>query len=94
MSIQGRCRMAGCCVGTMELSYDLRHNAVYLRLRAAAADVETLRVSDEPSIDIALDGTVYGLEFLNASAQLSSDEGQFVLINKQSGKRQEVHRPA
>jgi len=70
----------------MELSYDPRHNIAYLRLRTAVAEVETLRVSDELNIDIAPDGTIYGIELLNANVQLSGDQGQFVLIDKESGK--------
>jgi len=32
--------------------------------------VDTIRVSDEMNVDIAPDGTVYGIELLNANAQL------------------------
>jgi uncharacterized protein YuzE len=78
----------------MELSYDPRHNIAYLRLRATVAEVETLRVSDEMNIDIAPDGTIYGIELLNANTQLSGDQGRLVLVDKESGKRQEMRLPA
>jgi uncharacterized protein YuzE len=55
----------------VQLSYDPRRNIAYLRLReAGGVEVETVRLSDEVNIDIAPDGTVYGIELLNANAQL------------------------
>ena len=60
----------------MKLSYDPDRNIAYLRLREPArAEIETIRVSDEVNIDLAPDGTVYGIELLNANAQLAGDGG-------------------
>jgi uncharacterized protein YuzE len=75
----------------VQLSYDSRHNIAYLRLREpAGTQVETLRLSDEVNVDLAPDGTVYGIELLNANAQLrASDGGRFVVINE-VGHRTEV----
>jgi uncharacterized protein YuzE len=43
-------------------------NIAYLRLReAAGAQVETIRLSDEVNVDLAPDGSVYGIELLNAN---------------------------
>jgi len=82
----------------MRLTYDPRHNIAYLRLREKAGQVETIRVSDELNIDIAPDGTVYGVEFLNANAQLKdADGGRLVYLDEASGQRQEISlatRPA
>ena len=79
----------------MQLSYDPRRNIAYLRLREpAGVQVETVRLSDEVNIDIAPDGTVYGLELLNANAQLrATDGGQFVIIDEAKGRRVEVQLP-
>ncbi len=75
----------------MKLSYDSRHNIAYLRLREKTAQVETIRVSDEINIDIAPDGTVYGIEFLNANAQLrEGDNGCFVVVDEAAGDRREI----
>ena len=42
-------------------------------------------------MDVAPDGTVYGIELLNANAQLrAEDEGKLVLINEAKGDRQEL----
>lgn len=75
----------------MQLSYDPRHNIAYIRLHEKTAEVQTIRVSDELQIDIAPDGTVYGIELLNANAQLrGEDEGNLVIINEACGERQEI----
>jgi uncharacterized protein YuzE len=66
----------------MRLTYDPKHNIAYLKLRDKTAAVETVRISDEINIDIAADGTVYGIELLDANAQLkASDNGRFVLVD-------------
>jgi uncharacterized protein YuzE len=75
----------------MQLSYDPAHNIAYLRLYERTSQVETIRVSDSVNIDIAPDGTVYGIELLNANEQLrAGDAGKLVVINAAVGDRQEV----
>ena len=75
----------------MQLSYDPRHNIAYIRLHEKTAQVQTIRVSDELHIDMAPDGTVYGIELLNANAQLQGeDQGKLVIINEARGERQEI----
>ena len=75
----------------MKLTYDPRYNIAYIRLQEKTAQVETIRVSDELNVDIAPDGTVYGIELLNANAQLFSvDEGKLVLVNEALGGSREV----
>jgi uncharacterized protein YuzE len=79
----------------VQLSYDPRRNIAYLRLReAASTQVETVRLSDEVNVDLAPDRTLYGIELLNANAQLrSSDGGRFVLVDEVAGRRIEVALP-
>jgi uncharacterized protein YuzE len=75
----------------MKLTYDPRYNIAYLRLHEKGAQVETIRVSDEVNVDIAPDGTVYGIELLNANEQLcAEDGGNLVLVNEARGDRQEI----
>ena len=63
---------------------------MYPQLHEKTAQVETLHISDELNIDLAPDGTVYGIELLNANTQLqATDQGKFV-INEALGQRQEV----
>ncbi len=79
----------------MQLSYDPRRNIAYLRLREQdGSQVETIQLSDEVNIDLAPDGTLYGIELLNANAQLrASDGGRFVVIDEVAGRRVEVPLP-
>lgn len=75
----------------MQLSYDPTHNIAYLRLQERTPEVETIRISDSVNIDLAPDGTVYGIELLNANAQLQGgDAGKLVVINEALGDRQEL----
>lgn len=77
----------------MKLTYDPRHNIAYLRLleRADGAEVETIEVSDELHVDIAPDGTVYGIELMNANTQLGGeDHGALIVINEALGLRREL----
>jgi len=75
----------------MKLTYDPKHNIAYLRLHKKKAQVETVQVSDELNVDIAPDGTVYGIELLNANVQLEAeDNGNLVIINEAVGRRQEL----
>ena len=67
----------------MKLTYDPERNIAYLQLRSHGTEIETVRVSDELNVDIAPDGSVYGIELLNANEQLrSSDDGKFVLVDE------------
>jgi uncharacterized protein YuzE len=78
----------------MKLTYDPQHNIAYLRLHTKSAEVETIRVSDEVNVDLAPDGTVYGIELLNANAQLRQEDGdRLVMLNEVTGERAEVKLP-
>ncbi len=75
----------------MKLIYDPRHNIAYLRLHEKTAQVQTLHLSDELNIDMTADGTVYGIELLNANQQLrSEDGGNLVVVNEASDLKREV----
>ena len=75
----------------MKLSYDPRQNIAYIRLREKTAQVETISVSDEINVDIAPDGTVYGIELLNANAQLrEGDNGRLVVVDEAVGDEREI----
>ncbi len=75
----------------MKLTYDPRYNIAYLRLHEKQVEVEILKISDEINIDIAPDGTIYGIELLNANEQLiKEDEGKLLVINEATGDRAEI----
>ena len=78
----------------MKLTFDKRHNIAYLRLAEATAQVETVRVSDQLNVDLTPDGTVYGIELLNANEQLGAlAAGKLVLENEATGAKLEVTLP-
>jgi uncharacterized protein YuzE len=75
----------------MKLTYDPRYNIAYLRLHEKPASVETIHVSDELNVDLAPDGTVYGIELLNANEQLrGEDQGKLIVVNEADGDEREM----
>jgi uncharacterized protein YuzE len=75
----------------MKLTYDPSANVAYIYLRKRRAKVTTVRVSDELNVDMAADGTIYGIELLNANEQLSADHRNAVVVeNEASGESSEI----
>lgn len=78
----------------MRLTYDPRYNVAYIHLQDKTAQIETIRLSDEVNIDMAPDGTVFGIELLNANRQLSADHlGKLIVLNEDSGESAEIKLP-
>jgi uncharacterized protein YuzE len=78
----------------VKLTYDPRYNVAYISLRDRIAEVETIHISEELNIDLAPDGTVYGIELLNANEQLGAEpDGKLVVVNEQLGKAAEIAFP-
>ena len=71
----------------MQITYDKEHNIAYLRLHEKTEQVETLRISDDLNIDIGPDGTLYGIELLNANEQLASEDGGVIVLCEPNGHR-------
>lgn len=75
----------------MKLTYDPRYNIAYLRFHEKSSEVETVHLSDQLNVDLAPDGTLYGIELLNANEQLAAEDGgRLIVINEASGSAQEV----
>lgn len=75
----------------MKLTYDPKYNIAYICLKEKSAQVQTIHISDELNVDLAPDGTIFGIELLNANAQLAGDpEGQIVVVNEASGESAKV----
>ena len=75
----------------MKLTYDPRYNIAYIRFKEKMSEVETIQLSEEVNVDIAADGSIYGIELLNANEQLrKEDKGKFLLINEATGKQMEM----
>jgi len=72
----------------MKFTYDPRYNIGYIRFCEKRAQVESLRISEELVVDVAPDGTVYGIELLNANEQLQrEDMGELIVINEATGEQ-------
>lgn len=74
----------------MRFTFDPRYNIAYIRFQEKGPEVESIRISDELIVDVAPNGTIYGIELLNANIQLQKeDAGGLVFINESTGKRAE-----
>ncbi len=75
----------------MKFTYDPRYNIGYIRFKEKQAEVESIKLSDELVVDIAPDGTVCGIELLNANEQLQrEDMGELIVINEETGEHTEL----
>jgi uncharacterized protein YuzE len=75
----------------MKLSYDSRYNIAYIQLQAKSQEIEAIKVSDELVVDMAPDGTIYGIELLNANEQLKRDkEGRLLVVNEATGETMDI----
>ncbi len=72
----------------MKLSYDPKYNIAYLRFHEKRGTVTAIKISDEMNVDVAPDGTIYGIELLNANEQLAEDHGSLIL--ETSGHQREI----
>lgn len=78
----------------MQFTYDPRYNIAYLRLKESQQGVETIKVSESVNLDIAPDGTLYGIEFLNANEQIGRfPDVKLVAINEASGEKAVLELP-
>lgn len=75
----------------MKFSYDPRYNIAYIRFRAKSEEVESIKISEEMIVDMAPDGTVYGIELLDANGQLrQTDMGKLMIVNEATGEQIDV----
>lgn len=78
----------------MRLSYDSRYNIAYLQFQEKPAEVETVKLSEALLVDLTPDGTIYGIELLNANEQLHDKEAvRLIVTNEATGKMAEVPLP-
>jgi uncharacterized protein YuzE len=55
----------------VKFTYDPRHNIADIRFREKLGEVDSVRISDELVVDMAPDGTLYGIELLLIRPQSS-----------------------
>lgn len=78
----------------MNLTYDPRYNIAYITFKDKPVQVETIRISEDLNIDMTPDGTVYGIELLNANEQLKYlAGGKLQVRNQATGEKAEVALP-
>jgi uncharacterized protein YuzE len=70
----------------MKLTYDSDFNIAYIRFKSNRAKVRTVSVSDELNVDLAPDGSIYGLELLNANAQLGIRRSRKFVVESQASR--------
>ena len=76
----------------MKITYDPKYNIAYVAFKDKKGNVNTIKISEEVNIDISPDGTLYGIELLNANEQLSDiNDGKLTFINLLSGNTQELN---
>lgn len=79
----------------MKLTYDPKYNIGHITFREKTEEVQTIHVSEELNIDIAPDGTVYGIELLNANEQLASGAIRTLIVeNSLTGETRQIELPA
>lgn len=69
----------------MRMTYDPKYNVAYIRFHEKTSQVTTIKISDEINVDLAADGTVYGIELLNTNERLAED--QDMLVVETAGQR-------
>ncbi len=71
----------------MKLTFDPRYNIAYIQLREKNETVTSIKISEELVIDMAADGSVYGIELLNAKEQLDNKNALHLqFINAATGE--------
>jgi uncharacterized protein YuzE len=74
----------------VKFTYDPRYNIAYICFREKRSDVDSVRISDELVVDMTPDGTLYGIELLNANDQLRRDEtDKLLIVNEATGEQVE-----
>ena len=78
----------------MRISIDAKHNVAYIHLQDRPETVDTVVLSEDLLLDMGPDGTVYGLELLNANEQLrTAGLAQLEIENLESGETTRVKLP-
>lgn len=78
----------------MRISIDAKHNVAYIHLQDRPETVDTVELSEDLLLDVGPDGTVYGLELLNANEQLrTAGLAELEIENAESGELTRIKLP-
>ena len=75
----------------MKMTYDLKYNIGYISFKEKTKQVNSIKLSEDLVVDIAPDGSIYGIELLNVKEQMFGDKlKQVLLLNENTGKQTSV----
>jgi len=75
----------------MHMTYNPEHNIGYIRFKEKQGQVaQTICLSSDVNVDMSSDGTIYGIELLNANEQLGADGAFMQFVNTTTNKTQEI----
>ena len=75
----------------MKLTYDPRYNIAYIQSREKSQTINSIKISEELVIDLGADGTIYGIELLNAKMQLRDKKSLHLLfVNEATGEEKNL----
>ena len=75
----------------MKMTYDLKYNIGYISFKEKTEQVNSIKLSEDLVVDIAPDGSIYGIELLNVKEQMFGDKlKQILLLNENTGKQTSV----
>lgn len=78
----------------MKLKFDPEYNIAYISFKDKTEQVNSIKVSEDITVDISPDGTLYGIELLNAKDQLlKNDWKNLTLVNENTGSEKIVELP-
>jgi uncharacterized protein YuzE len=78
----------------MRISVNRKLNVAYVHLQDRPNTVESKQLSEDLVLDVGPDGTVYGIELLNAREQLrSADLAELEVENEDSGETTRISLP-
>lgn len=78
----------------MRITYDPEANAAYITLTDRTGELETHIINDDINIDVLPDGSLYGIELLDANRQLNSDDGTLTVLNQLTGEELRINLTA
>ena len=79
----------------MQVEYDIKYNIGYIRFKEKPEHVTSLKISEDLVVDMAADGSIYGIELLNLKDQLFGDQTtELILHNENSGNKKGVELPS
>lgn len=78
----------------MKITFDPKYNIAYIYFKEKTEKVNSIKLSDDIIVDISADGTLYGIELLNAQEQLPDGNWKnLTLINENTGTQKTVELP-